>query len=230
MADLDIPLVLGEFFYQLRAALDGLLYRAMVITTLDPPENHERLQFPIYSKPKEFRLSAAHFEALSAELRAWIEDVQPYNSEKTASTPFSAINALLALLNDCARKDRHRELHVVAGWAKRYEGQLRFDPPARLSSIEGNECNFLEAEGEFLRIRIEEFDPNVNINLTSGLEVDLSIEGMPGIRGEEIGEVLRSIELAVGFVIHRFEQEIPDVSSTSKSTPHWVTGEKIKIS
>ena len=52
------------------------------------------------------------------EQQKLIEDFQPYNTPglKWADLPYN-FNRGLGTLNDWARKDRHRGLHVVAFWA-----------------------------------------------------------------------------------------------------------------
>ena len=48
------------------------------------------------------------------ELNDWISTIQPYSAEKTRDDSDFGLNVTLELLHNCARKDRHRRLHVAA--------------------------------------------------------------------------------------------------------------------
>lgn len=51
---LRLPLLLGEYLYELRAALDNCLYTVAVIDSeQSPPLNAELLEWPIYLTPKK---------------------------------------------------------------------------------------------------------------------------------------------------------------------------------
>ncbi|KKK87854.1 hypothetical protein LCGC14_2749070, partial [marine sediment metagenome] len=106
-----LALELGELLYQLRAALDGLVYGAAILETgEDPPPNHQQLEFPICASAADFKNARRKLGPLAEERRAIIETIQPYNAVeglRPEIVVFSPHRAL-GILNDWARKDRHR--------------------------------------------------------------------------------------------------------------------------
>lgn len=115
----EIPLLLGEMLYQLRSALDACIYQATVYATKrDPPPDEERLEFPITRNAKEWpRLAKRRLMHLSQHVQDVLKKAQPYHSPtlESGQEDFS-VNRSLGILNDLARKDRHRKLHVVGSW------------------------------------------------------------------------------------------------------------------
>ena len=54
-----LSIELGEFFYQLMAALDGVVFQATVLQgEIDPPANVDGLYFPLCRKLRTFNESA----------------------------------------------------------------------------------------------------------------------------------------------------------------------------
>jgi hypothetical protein len=103
----DLPLVLGEFLYQLRAALDNCLYAVAVIDSgQNPPPNATLLEWPICSSPERWSGQARRLGALSEEIRNSLETIQPYQAQRPDWN-------CLRILHDLARTDRHRALHLV---------------------------------------------------------------------------------------------------------------------
>jgi hypothetical protein len=129
-------LVLGELLYQLRAALDGAIYGAAILETGDtPPPNYHRLEFPICRSAEQFKASSGKLGPLAKRRRAIIESVQPYTGPKDVRPEVAVfgIQRTLSILNDWARKDRHRTLHVVGSWASSADPLLVIPAPATLS-------------------------------------------------------------------------------------------------
>jgi hypothetical protein len=203
----DLPFILGEFFYQLRAALDSLLYRAAIIQTKrDPPPDENRLEFPITIADKYFKKTAYHGIPFPDELRNWIESIQPNNADKTIGTEWHGINRILRLLHDCARKDRHRRLHVVGAPPHSLTGQVHVPMPAKLVSFVGVPCNLLDDESIFLQFAVEGYVPGMQIYIDGDFTVDVVINEIPGIRGQQVNGILVSCEEAVMSVIRKFEE------------------------
>lgn len=104
---LRLSLLLGEYLYELRAALDNCLYTVAVIDSgQSPPLNGELLEWPIYLTPKKWKDNQRRFAALSPTLRDALEGIQPYQAQAPGWN-------CLRILHDLARTDRHRALHLV---------------------------------------------------------------------------------------------------------------------
>ena len=209
MSEYNLALELGEFFYQLRAALDGLIYRAVMLkksSNFTPNEN--RLQFPITTKPSEFKDKAVEFAPLSDGLKFWLESIQPYNASKVVGTDDESLINLLVLLNDCARKDRHRKLHVVAALPADFEFDFSgFNPACRVVSFEVTQGNALENEAVLFRFALDGHVPGMTHEMKFDLSFEISVEEIVGVQGPETGVVIKSLVNAVSAIIYRFEKD-----------------------
>lgn len=123
----DLSLEFGELLYQLRAALDSLIYELAIIDSgKDPPPDAGKLEFLIRSNQTAFDNAAWKIKPLSKYHRLLINRLQPYPvAEQTDAMKLMA--ASLNVLNDWARKDRHRGLHATASWAA--NKNPLFEPP-----------------------------------------------------------------------------------------------------
>jgi hypothetical protein len=79
IADTTLPLILGEFAYQLRAALDGLIWDAITFTQgTEPPADANRLEFPVLNgKIMNFEKCGFHDFPFPENLKTWLESIQP---------------------------------------------------------------------------------------------------------------------------------------------------------
>ncbi len=207
----DLALEMGELLYQLRAALDGLVYRGVALKNSGQAvPNEDRLSFPIYKSPKYFPdYDATYLVLLPQEIRDWIKRVQPYNAVNDCDPFIVAIGSCLKILNDCAVKDRHRHLHLIAAHALEANIQVTFNPPVELIQMIGTPCNALDDVSQFAKFRLAQFVPDLNVELKGELRLVIGMSEIPGILGDSLMEVLSSIERVVGIAIQRFEAAFP---------------------
>lgn len=106
---LELSLLLGEFLYELRAALDNCLYAVAVLESQQrPPPDAERLEWPICLDEGSWRAAAGRrLRALSPEVQEALAAIQPF----MATSP--GWNCL-RILHELARVDRHRTAHLIA--------------------------------------------------------------------------------------------------------------------
>jgi len=106
-APLDWSIVIGEFAYNMRSALDHLVWQ---LVELDGGRPGRYTQFPIF-KSRDDYLRDGHgpgmLKGLKPPNRKQIEDLQPYN------TGDDAIRDPLWLLDELSNIDKHRVLHIV---------------------------------------------------------------------------------------------------------------------
>ena len=206
VGDNTIALELGEFFYQLRAALDAAVWKAVwIMDGTEPPANASNLEFPIYTDEGKFNNAGIHKLNFPQELRDWLATIQPYSADKSISDPDSGLNVTLKGIHDCARKDRHRRLHVFAciGEPVGFEC-LPASPGVGITFVQPVRSDFLKGENTFLRFGVAGSGPDFKINLATSLKVDIAIEDIP-IWGPSFGDELKRFGLATEYVINRFD-------------------------
>jgi hypothetical protein len=204
---ISLSLELGEMMYQLRAALDACVYRAAVLDTgRDPPPNENALEFPICATQTNWQESGRKVAPLSNEHRRIVEDFQPCNADKHPGT--RRIIRSLGILNDWARKDRHRRLHIVRAWRGTVYPSLEVGPPGRLVSLVPRPPGLGEGDTEVARFIIEgwvpgtKLKPRVHVPFDVALDEDPPPENDADTLDRRIGEMF----YAVGEVIEVFEK------------------------
>lgn len=104
----ELSLILGEFLYEMRAALDNCLYAVAVITSgQNPPPAAEKLEWPIRATAQEWKNQRKRLDHLPGRIVEQLEAIQPYQ----AAVP--SWNSL-GILHDLARFDRHRAPRTLA--------------------------------------------------------------------------------------------------------------------
>lgn len=104
LPDPRIGLVVSEFAHHLRAALDNLVWQLVLLRGGCPTR---RTEFPIYESRERYRrYGRTALRGVSADDRALIESIQPF---ELGERPSDAYLALLAWLNNV---DKHRFLHL----------------------------------------------------------------------------------------------------------------------
>jgi hypothetical protein len=201
----DLALELGEFFYQLRAALDGIIFKAAEIKSApNPPANENSLEFPICPDRKKFEGSAVYKGPFPDELKTWLQSVQPYNAPNSSDPNVVEYGRRLKLLHDCARKDRHRKLHILA--AVPVSMNWNFTPPLPTGRIRLLKANFFEHEAEFLELRLRESDwKNPDIKLETNIRLEVSVGEMPGLVGQAVADEMDGLLRAVQLIVRDFE-------------------------
>ena len=95
-----IPILAGETIYNLRAALDYLVYE---LAFLDSEQMQEKTQFPIEDSPKQWRKHGRRLQGLSNEHTEAVKGLQPFSGCEWT-----------AVLRDISNPDKHR--HLVAAY------------------------------------------------------------------------------------------------------------------
>jgi hypothetical protein len=122
-APAELALIFSEWLAALRASLDNAIYAlAAALTGQNPPPQAGSIQFPISSTPDDFTRQANRLRMLPPHIIEAFEKAQPYQS------PCGPESNLTWWLNELARRDRHRELHVGLGRVD--EHRIRVAPPS----------------------------------------------------------------------------------------------------
>lgn len=203
---------LGELLYQLRAALDGCVYAAAILDSGGKvPAKPDRLEFPVCDSHVQFAYNARKIAPLSEQRRLLIEAVQPYNTPKIpAEFMIGNYNRSLLILNDWARKDRHRRLHVVGSWASGATPKLRIPAGTRLVSMKAIGGAFLKDKCKIADFRIEGWKPSMNVQANPDLFIDVALDEAPPpcAANDTFGARVTSMIHTVGVVIKGVEDGV----------------------
>lgn len=172
----SLPLLVGEFLYQLRAALDNCLYEvALIHSGEDPPPGATQLQFPIYTTPAAWTSNLYRLKHLSDEHRQMLERIQPYQARH------KALNCL-GILNDLARIDRHRTVHLVGACV--VEGRLAVEAPpgSTITAVQRVQRPVIDDEAPLATFVIQPWSPEQQVRLYPDLILEVEIAEMAADR------------------------------------------------
>jgi hypothetical protein len=203
-----IAIRLGEWLYNLRTALDYCVYDVAVCDTgQNPPPDDGKLLFPIQGSAAAFREKAYQIKPLSKQHRGWIETVQPYQGgdpERTA----------LFWLNELARIDRHRALHVVGGYIAASTPTIEAPAATTVLFEEVPFVPFIDGETVIARFQVIPYRPGdkVYANPHTGIHPELAewaSRRLPrlGLGYLTFDERLLHIETIVKVIIGQFERD-----------------------
>jgi hypothetical protein len=200
----DASLELGEFFYQLRAALDCLAFTAVRQKTGDPVSKEDSIYFPIADTVSRYDKQVKNLGAIPEQLRLWIKSVQPCFAGENTDEPIGRISLLLELLHNCARKDRHRRLTVLAPGGSELCVEISFTPHVEIEHIDGVSCNLFDNEGVLAKFKLAEYVPGLNVDLKGDLYIDVILENIH-FSGWQFADALDRIGRVVDYAISQFE-------------------------
>jgi hypothetical protein len=206
----EISLELGELLYQLRAALDGCIYKAAIIDSgQDPPPNEENLEFPVCFSDDHFQAKSLKIAPLKQERRDIVKAVQPYNILETLTPELMiySFNRNIKMLNDWARKDRHRRLHVAGSWVVSANPKVRFPLGVSLDWIRVTGAGFLEHQSKIADFKLAGYRKGMQVQANPDLTLDIGInEGPPPCSDNDtLGNRLRAMMITVFTIVTNFE-------------------------
>ena len=106
---LELGVVVGEWLYNLRSALDYLIWATAAHETgVIPPPDEGQTQYPIYDNEAEWKNNLYRLKHLAEHHREMLKIMQPFNSDPDAN--------YLGWINRLARIDRHRHLSHMTGY------------------------------------------------------------------------------------------------------------------
>ena len=205
-----ISLELGEMLYQLRAALDAMVYQAAIHETKqDPPPNEASLEFPICWKEKAFKSSESKIAPISDQkLRGFLRKVQPFYIPQLGAPGAEWLPETLGMLNDWARKDRHRRLHVVGSWASEADPHLHLPDGVALRSMNVVGLGaLLTDQNQLATFELDGWRRGLPIEANPDVFIDLASDEAPAARETSDTFDMRTQQLiaAVRFVLRAFE-------------------------
>jgi len=222
----ELGLELGEFLYHLRAALDACVYAAAVVESgQNPPPDEDRLEFPLCSDPggeDKFNKSAWKYRPLTNQRRVIIESVQPYKTPELRDDLYILnMNRTLGILNDWARIDRHRKLHVVGSWASRAEPALRLPPGIELEWMMVTYDGFLENDGLIATFKLDGYTIGAKVEANPNVFVDVTVNESPEpcADNDTLSNRTKFMLIYVSEVVRAIEQSLIDEREAGVGIP-----------
>jgi hypothetical protein len=204
----NLELELGEYLYQLRAALDGSVYASAVQDSgQNPPPKASSIEFPICENKEEWPRQSRKIALLNDGRRRFIEVTQPFAEPPLeASLMVLNSNRCLRFLNELARIDRHRRLHtLIAGISM---DRPLFDLPdgTRLEKLEVRPMS--SPEGPAARFSLTGWQRGMKLFANPLADIDLWLEGLavPCHPNDTLPHRLESITMNVRIIVSLLEK------------------------
>lgn len=108
----DWPLIIGDIYFNLRSALDHLVYQLHVRRYRGrvPADAEEESMFPILDQPRGAAYPWKQIRRLSLKQQTSIKHLQPYVGRRD---DLEMLRRGLSVINDINRIDKHRKPHVA---------------------------------------------------------------------------------------------------------------------
>lgn len=201
----ECGVIVGEWLYNLRTALDYALYGLAIADSGQvPPPSADKIQFPICMSADQFRRQEYRLADLTEEHRLRLDEVQPYRS------PAGPRAHPLFWLNELARLDRHRAISVV-GAAVAEANPVVHAPNSTAVFFEDVDPRvYLEESAVLARFKVTPYRPGDKVEANPQAGIDMEIEGFPGdgpVRDLDINTRLRIIAANVRVIVESIEKE-----------------------
>lgn len=206
----ELALQFGEMLYQLRAALDSLVYEVAILDSgEDPPPDAENLEFPIRTSEESFDNAAWKFRPLSDQHSFMVKSIQPYDVGERAEGERLAAQTLHEL-HDLARKDRHRGIRVIASWISNKNPQIDLPAGCSLEWLKVTPDGVLEDEGEVARFKVRGWHPDLELQANPNCAIDVTVEDAapPADDADTLSARARMMIAIVSEVIRGFEETL----------------------
>lgn len=165
----EMAVYLGEWFYNLRCALDYAVYdTAAFVSRRDPPPGEGVLQCPVYFSEAEYRKNEYRLKPLADQHRAILELMQPYGHDDPDTSA-------LGWLHKLARIDRHRRLHVMTAYAAEMAPLVNV-PEGCTFDLDISERIVVDYEAEIAHLTVTPWEAGwkVEVNPQTGLDPEIA--------------------------------------------------------
>jgi hypothetical protein len=197
--------------YQLRAALDSLVYEVAIIDSKsDPPPHADKLEFLVRGSEDTFDQGAWKIKPLTDQHRRMIRSIQPYDVPGRGEGE-ALVARTLKELNDLARKDRHRGLRVVNSWVSNKNPLIDIPDGATLDWLTVTPDGLLDDSGELARFKVSgAADPHAEVQANPNCAFDVTVEDAPPPADDEdtLAARARTMIACVSVVIEGFEKTL----------------------
>lgn len=203
-----LALEIGEYFYQIRAALDAALWRSHILLSGSESDRFANaLYFPVHEQASSFDSAAFHKIPLPHQLKSFIRSVQPCFAEEFATDETAQyLRLCLSIIHDRARKDRHRRLNIVGAYLTDSSALIELTPPAILRHSETVPADIFEDGAVCARFEMDGAEPTTKMRVVGKFTAQVAVEDIPAAPDVDVAKQLETLTTAASVVITRFEQ------------------------
>ena len=209
---LELSVILGEWLYNLRSALDYIVWATAVYDSGQlPPPGESELQYPIYDNPRSWESNLRRLKSLARHHRDMLEKMQPFNSPDPDANYLGWVNRL-------ARSDRHRRLSVITAYVAELEPIIGFPPQCSHTLAFGDRV-LVDGRADVARIKLTPWQPDWEVKINPRIGIDPEIADWatsPFWRGRRYDERFRMIQLFVMGEIAAYEYSCTGASRKAK--------------
>lgn len=197
-----MSVVMGEWLYNLRAALDYTMWATAAYVACEvPPPGEAVLQYPIYDDPAAWQRNLYRLRGLTEGHRKLLETMQPFNSDADAN--------FLGWINRLARIDRHRRLVDGTACISQLEPVFAV-PEGSTMKLEWGERVLVGGRADVARLRVEPYVEGMRIDFNPRVGIDPEIaewSESPFWKGKHFGERLVMLQIFVAGEIAVYEYD-----------------------
>lgn len=166
----EMAALIGEWAYNLRAALDYVVYETAVVASgCRPPVGAGELQFPVYEAKEQFDKNRRRLRSLAAHHIDLLEHMQPYRHDDPDTSA-------LRWLNRIARQDRHRQLSVLTAYAAELKPVVAVPQGCSVDLTFGTTA-LRSGAAEIFRFTVTPFTTGTDVSVNPHVGLDPDIEG-----------------------------------------------------
>jgi len=163
----ELAVVMGEWLYNVRSALDYVVWATAVYATGQlPPPNEEALQYPIYDTSDAWKRNTYRLKHLAPHHREMLATMQPFNSDPDAN--------FLGWINRLARIDRHRRLVDGTSYLAELNPVLAV-PEGTQVTLQWGERVLIDGRADVARISVSPWNDDFEIQFNPRVGIDPEI-------------------------------------------------------
>lgn len=160
----DFAVVMGEWLYNLRSALDYTIWATAVhVSGQFPPPDEQRLQYPIYDSETAWNTNLGRLQSLEDHHREMLRTMQPFASDTDAN--------YLGWINRLARIDRHRRLVDGTAYLAEMEPVVQVPSGCDVALEWGNRV-LRDGAADVAHITVSPWDPDTEVAVNPRIGID----------------------------------------------------------
>ncbi len=198
----EFEVVFGEWLYNLRAALDYVIWATAAYAAGQvPPPYVGALQFPIYDSKSAWDSNRYRIKQLADHHIEMLHILQPFNSNPDAN--------YLGWINRLARIDRHRSLINGTAYLAELKPVIAVEPHWR-TTLEWGERVLHDDGADVARITVKPWEEGTNLQINPRFGIDPEVRewsSSPFWSRIRFSERLEMMQVAVASAIAPFEYD-----------------------